>query len=556
MENRSFVLFLILVFLWLLMWNAWQRDYHSPAPGSPDTNAVEGNNEQDASSPELPQGQFPAQPQGQADPQARQSLSSVPAPQVTTSANSIVARTDVLELRISPVGGTIERISLLNYPVEMDIPEEVVVLGDEGFLVQSGVGGNEVRISHNHDFVAHSDEYILSENEDELVVRLRWQEAEASGLEVEKVYTLNRDSYQVQLDHNIINNSGSAIAIQSYAQMQRRSVPQRSFLDPSYTGVVFSGPADPYLKLDLEDLRESNMAQTVKDGWIAWLQHYFLAAVLPAQSCNCSYYTLYVNDGSYVVGAWGGAKTIEQGGQAKLSHKLYLGPKEQHRLERAAKNLELTVDFGWLFFISDILFTVLVWLYAIVGNWGVAIILLTVLIKLLFFPLTAISFRSMAHLRELQPRIEALKKRHGDDRVAMQQALMRIYKEEKINPLGGCLPILVQIPVFIALYWVLFESVELRQADFALWIRDLSSPDPYFVLPLLMGISMYVQQKLSPQSPDPVQRKIISFMPIPFTLFTLLFPSGLVLYWVVSNTLSIVQQWFITRRFSKNNNKV
>ena len=542
MENRSLVLFMILLVLGALLWGQWQRDYRVP--------------------PGLAQGETaptaPGQEEGEALPAlpregSRQGWSSLRdhAPPPGAAEGMVIARTDVLELRISPVGGTVEKVSLLGYPVELDRPDEVITLGGDSFSLQSGVGGRDFWVSHQQRFVADRQEHVLADSEDELTVRLLWSDPGGGpAVSVEKLYRMRRGSYVVRLEHRVTNEGGEAVSAQAYAQMQRREGQGRGMLDASYTGLVWSSPSDPYAKLDFEELRERNMAQTIDEGWMAWLQHYFLAAVLPDRNCPCSYYTRYLDDGAYIAGSWSGARLLAPGEAASMSHRLYLGPKEQDRLRRAARNLELTVDFGWLFFISDILFKVLAWLHGLVGNWGVSIILLTVMVKTLFLPLTAISFRSMAHMRELQPKMEALKKRHGEDRAAMQKAMMQLYREEKINPMSGCLPILVQIPVFIALYWVLFESVELRQAGFALWIRDLSAPDPYFVLPLLMGLSMYAQQKLSPQSPDPLQRKIISFMPIPFTLFTVLFPSGLVLYWVVSNVLSILQQWFITRRFS------
>ncbi len=320
----------------------------------------------------------------------------------------------------------------------------------------------------------------------------------------------------------------------------------------SYTGAVLSSPEDRYSKFDFEDMHNRALGQDIQDGWIAFLQHYFIGALLPLHmQDNYHYYSLPPSEGAYTIGSMSPDSQLAAGESMLGGHRIYLGPKVQKDLKEIATKLDLTVDYGWLWPISKFLFFLLSWLYTLTNNWGVAIILLTAIVKLAFFHLSATSYRSMANMRRLQPRIQSIRERHGDDRTAMQQAMMRLYREEKFNPFSGCLPILVQIPVFIALYWVLLESVELRQAYFMLWLSDLSSRDPYFVLPILMGATMYVQQKLSPQSPDPIQRRVMAVFPPVFTVIIAFFPAGLVLYWFMNNLLSIAQQWYITRRIEQ-----
>jgi len=315
----------------------------------------------------------------------------------------------------------------------------------------------------------------------------------------------------------------------------------------AYLGMVISTPEDPYEKYDFEDLSEKRVNQSVTNGWLAFLQHYYLTAWVPERDQKAQFQTTRRGD-LHVMGFVYPATTVAPGETAEVGATAYVGPKIIDRLEALAPNLDRTVDFGWLFFISLPLFYILEWFYGLVGNWGVAIILLTVLVKAVFFHLSATSYRSMAKMRAVAPQLTRLKELYGDDRQRMSQEMMALYKREKINPLGGCLPILVQMPVFISLYWVLFESVQLRHAPFMLWIQDLSQMDPYFILPILMGASMFIQMSLNPTPPDPMQAKIMKLMPLIFTVFFLWFPAGLVLYWLVNNILSISQQWYITRK--------
>jgi YidC/Oxa1 family membrane protein insertase len=316
----------------------------------------------------------------------------------------------------------------------------------------------------------------------------------------------------------------------------------------TYTGGVLSSPEKRYQKISFEDMTEEPVQLDIQDGWAAMIQHYFVAAWVPPAGQVDRYFARGVGNNRFVIGMTGPATEIPAGGSSTLSSQLFVGPKIQDRLEKLAPGLELTVDYGWLTIIAQPLFWLLKNIHALIGNWGWSIILLTMLIKAVFFKLSETSYRSMANMRKLQPRIQAIRERHAGDKQKVNQAMMDLYKREKINPMGGCLPILVQIPVFIALYWMLLESVELRQAPFMLWIQDLSAPDPFYVLPLLMGVSMFLQQRLNPAPPDPIQAKVMMALPVVFTVFFLWFPSGLVLYWLVNNILSIAQQWVITKR--------
>jgi len=319
----------------------------------------------------------------------------------------------------------------------------------------------------------------------------------------------------------------------------------------SFLGMVISSEQEPYEKISFDDMQETPLNRQIQGGWIALIQHYFLSAWIPNTEVAHTYQSR-VRNGLYLMGFVSPATVVEPNQSETISAKLYIGPKILERLEAAAPKLDLTVDYGWLFFIAYPLFLLLDFLFSVVQNWGIAIILVTVVVKALFFQLSAASYRSMANMRRVGPKLKSLKEQHGDDRQKMSQAMMELYKKEKINPLGGCLPILVQMPVFISLYWVLLESVQLRHAPFFFWITDLSVKDPYFLLPILMGASMFIQMQLNPAPPDPMQARIMKIMPVMMTVFFLWFPSGLVLYWLVNNVLSITQQWVITRQIEGN----
>ena len=478
----------------------------------------------------------------------------------------ISVRTDVLDMQIDPSGGRIVKAALLRYPVSVHNETPLKILQhSEGvtFLAESGlIGQNGFDTAKNGGkptYVASQTNYELKDGQDSLVVDLT---TERNGVKVTKRYEFARDSYEVNVSFIVDNQSSTPFTANYFAKLLRDRSPDPTssggFGAASYLGGVMSAPDQdmPYEKLNFDDVDEGVESLTSTNGWIAILQHYFVTALIP-QGAEQSVFQARKRNGLYMYGYVDPAFTVQPGASETHSGKIYVGPKVLDRLEQVAPNLELTVDFGWLWLIAKPLFVVLKFLHDyIFANWGVAIILLTIAIKALFFKLSATSYRSMANMRRVTPELQRLREQYGDDRQRMSQAMMDLYKREKINPLGGCLPILVQMPVFISLYWVLLESVELRQAPFFGWIQDLSLKDPYFILPLLMGATMFLQTKLNPTPPDPMQAKVMQLMPIIFTVFFLWFPAGLVLYWFVNNLLSITQQWIITRSIERSGSGV
>jgi YidC/Oxa1 family membrane protein insertase len=478
------------------------------------------------------------------------------------SGGRIEVVTDVFRAEIDTVGGDLRRVELLEYPVAVDKPDEPVILMNDSlpnlFVGQSGFTAkrqaeddNSLIVAPNHysRYQAGADRYVMREGEDTLAVDLIWESPE--GVEFTKTYIFHRGDYEIDVEHTIRNNSEQLWRGNLYAQLQRTQVSEVDTPQFVYTymgGVIYS-PEEKYEKIDFGDMQDGDLQRDVTGGWIAMIQHYFLGAWIPPADQTQTFYSRYIEDNTrYVIGMKQAEEIRVAGGEEQtLNNRLFIGPKLQERMEEIAPGLELTVDYGLLHFISKPLFWVLDFIHDFVGNWGWAIVLLTILIKLVFYKLSEASYKSMANMRRVQPRMQQLKERHAGDRQKMNQALMDLYKKEKINPLGGCLPILVQIPVFIALYWVLLESVELRQAPWILWINNMSAPDPYFILPLIMGVTMFIQQKLNPAPIDPIQAKIMMALPFVFTIFFAFFPAGLVLYWVVNNMLSIAQQYYITR---------
>jgi len=473
-----------------------------------------------------------------------------------TSTQLINVKTDVLDLKIDPVGGNIVSALLLDYKLELGSQQPLPLLESNSnryYVVESGLfGRNGFDSSRNGPspvYSATANTFELQEGQDELTVSLTYEDA--SGVTVTKQYLFKRDDYEITTRYLIDNQSADVWE----ANFSGKIVRDRS-LDPSsqnslgmqsYLGMVLSSKEEPYEKIDFDDMLEEEVNRQITGGWIAFIQHYFISAWIPDAEVAQTYQTR-VKNGVYLMGFISPATRVEAGSQAQVEASLYVGPKIIDRLEKVAPKLDLTVDYGWLFFIAYPLFLLLDFFYGLVLNWGIAIILVTLVVKALFFKLSAASYRSMANMRRVAPKLQSLKEQYGDDRQKMSQAMMDLYRKEKINPLGGCLPILVQMPVFIALYWVLLESVQLRHAPFFFWISDLSIKDPYFVLPILMGISMFIQMQLNPTPPDPMQAKIMKLMPIMMTVFFLWFPAGLVLYWLVNNVLSIAQQWVITRQ--------
>ena len=546
MENQRIILWATLLFLLWMMYQAWQDDY-APKPSTPTVG------EQPAQAgdalPDLPEpGEAPAiKPTPEGMP-ALETESSV------RDGGTVTVSTDVLEVEISTVGASLIRVSLPEYPIKKNEPDKpVVLLNDEPatrFLMHSGLRGRgDSEPNHRASFSTRATEYRLAEGDDELKVVFDW--VDGGGLAAQKVFTFTRGSYAIELEQTLINRSGEDWRGAPYMQIQRRNVPQeRSMFDVdtfSFTGpVIYDG--EKYDKLDVDDLADEPVNQTVTGGWIAAIQHYFLVAAVPPgeQSFN---YQARLAAGDYLISEIGPVEVVPAGETRTFTQTLWLGPKLQADLEKIAPGLELTVDYGVLTVLAKPLFWLLQKVYQFLGNWGWSIIVVTFLIKLVFYKLTETQGRSMAKMRKLQPRLKNLQERYKDDKQALSKAMMDLYKREKVNPAAGCLPILIQIPVFLSFYWVLLESAELRQAPFMLWITDISSRDPFFILPVLMGAAMFGQFKLNPTpTTDPVQAKVFMIMPLIMTGMMAFFPAGLVLYWLTNTLLSIAQQWHINKK--------
>lgn len=555
MENARLVLFAALGMVLFLLWQAWQQDYRArPAASTP------GSSQSEVVAPASVQPDVPAAPAASAPTAAASSVEGPSAaearatPTAPADAPRVQVVTDVFRAEIDTAGGTFRRLDLPGYPVSADEPEKPFRLLGNGedllFVAQSGLLSAGPAPNHHALYQAERTEYSLAAGEDTLQVPLRWTSPE--GLTVTKVYTFRRDSFVIDLEFRVENATASEWRGRPYGQLLRNRPPQGSRLFAyTYTGGVLHNEELRYDKVDFDRMLKGPVTVDGKGGWAAMIQHYFAAAFLPDQAAATHLYGRSLDASRFLVGVVEPEVVVAPGAAGKLDLQLFVGPKVQERLAAAAPGLHLLVDYGYLTILAEPLFWLLQQIQRFVKNWGWSIVILTVLIKLAFFHLSATSYRSMARMRNLQPRLVSLKERYGDDRAKLNQAMMELYRTEKVNPLGGCLPIVVQIPVFIALYWVLLESVELRQAPFMLWIRDLSIHDPYFVLPITMGVTMLIQQRLNPSPVDPIQQKVMMVLPVVFTVFFLFFPAGLVLYWLVNNTLSILQQWVITRQLTK-----
>jgi len=463
----------------------------------------------------------------------------------------IVVSTDTFKAEIDTAGGDLRRVELLKYRDTLDAQKNFLLLEDDAdhtYIAQTGLIGGSFP-NHTSTYSSAQTNYELASGEASLNVRL--EAADESGAKVAKIYTFRRGSYVIDIAYEITNRQGTPIEPIVYYQLLRdaKPAPGDSKMVPTFLGAEVYTEKDKLHKASFEDIAKNKVEypKEAPDGWVAVVQHYFLGAWLPPSGKPREIFLRPIDNGLFAVGVKVPVGQIAGGQTVNVTSQLYVGPQEQDQLRKLAPGLELTVDYGWLRVIAVPLFWVLNEIHGFVHNWGVAIILLTVIIKLVFYPLSAASYRSMARMKALAPKLQKLKERYGDDRQRMHQAMMELYKTEKVNPLGGCLPIVVQIPVFISLYWVLLLSVELRQAPFILWIHDLSRQDPYYILPVLMGATMFIQTWLNPAPPDPVQAKLMKIMPIAFSIFFFFFPSGLVLYWLVNNILSIAQQWYIMR---------
>jgi YidC/Oxa1 family membrane protein insertase len=471
---------------------------------------------------------------------------------------AIHVRTDVLDLVIDTRGGDIVRVDLPTYPIDKDDPTKVVRLldyaGASRWAIQTGIGNGSGAPEPNHlaSFTSESASYELAPGQDALVVTLNWS---AGELAARKVYTFHRGLFQIDLELIFENRGAAPWRGRAYSQMVRlHHPPERSYT--SIDSYSFTGPVlydgNSYEKLDVEDLATEPVEQTLANGWLAGIQHHFLAGIVPPAEEETTYQAgaraeeqTGVRREEYVLTAVSPTKEVAAGASLAYPVKLFVGPKIQEQLRATADDMNLAVDYGVLGPLARGLFWVLEHIHDWVGNWGWAIVICTFFIKLVFYKLTAMSNRSMAKLRKLGPRMKAIQERFKDDRQGLSQAMMDLYKREKVNPAAGCLPILIQMPFFFAFYWVLVESVELRQAPFMLWIDDLSKRDPFFIMPILMGAAMFLQTRLSPAPPDPVQARVMQIMPIVFTVMFALFPAGLVVYWLTNTVLSILQQWRI-----------
>ncbi|HHX8269193.1 TPA: membrane protein insertase YidC [Vibrio diabolicus] len=513
------------------------------------------------------QWQVAKNPEPQAVEQA-QSSSTLPAPsfadeldpvpgQQQASAKTITVTTDVLTLSIDTVGGDVVHANLNEYSAELDSSDSFVLLKDaqgHQFIAQSGlVGPQGIDLSSTNrpHYNVSADSFTMADGQDELRVPMTFT---ANGIEYTKTYIFKRGSYALNVEYDVVNNSGNNATFGMYAHLRQNLMDDGgSITMPTYRGGAYSTEDTRYKKYSFDDMQDRNLSLNLADGqgWAAMIQHYFAAAWIPRNEPGTNLYTRVIgNLGD--IGVRMPNKTIATGDQAKFEATLWVGPKLQDEMAEVVPNLDLVVDYGWLWFIAKPLHMLLSFIQSFVGNWGVAIICLTFIVRGAMYPLTKAQYTSMAKMRMLQPKLQAMRERIGDDRQRMSQEMMELYKKEKVNPLGGCLPLILQMPIFIALYWALMESVELRHSPFFGWIHDLSAQDPYYILPLLMGASMFLIQKMSPTTvTDPMQQKIMTFMPVMFTFFFLFFPSGLVLYWLVSNIVTLIQQTLIYKGLEK-----
>ncbi len=548
MDIQRSILLVALAIVAYLMVLQWNEDYGQAALPASASTTIGG------SPADLPETPAAVAHTGADVPTAGETAIAQPSAS-EASTQLIRLKTDVLELAIDPKGGDIVQLTLPQYPRRQDRPDVPFQLFDNGgertYLAQSGLIGSNApdKSSGRALWSSVKSQYQLAEGQDQLVVDLTYSEA---GVNYIKRFTLQRGRYELNVNYLIDNQSAQPWSGHFYAQLKRDNSSDPSSTTATgtatYLGAAMWTAEEPYKKVKMGDMDEKSLRESVQGGWVAWLQHYFVTAWIPAKDSSNTVQTRKDPQGNYIIGFTGPQLSVAAGAKLETGATLYAGPKIQSHLKELSPGLELTVDYGILWFIAQPIFWLLQHIHSLIGNWGWSIIALTIVIKLAFFPLSAASYKSMARMRAVSPKLQALKEQYGDDRQKMSQAMMELYKKEKINPLGGCLPILVQMPVFLSLYWVLLESVEMRQAPWMFWITDLSIKDPFFILPIIMGATMFIQQQLNPTPPDPMQAKVMKLMPIIFTFFFLWFPAGLVLYWVVNNVLSIAQQWYITRK--------
>jgi len=531
MESQRNILLIGLLFVSFLLWQQWQAD-KAPKPVATESSVVaNATTNHSADVPEADTG--------------------VPAA-VAATQNLITVKTDQLDVQINPVGGDIVYAALVSHKLEQGKDQPFVLLEqtkDFTYIAQSGLIGRDGIDSSakgRATFAASKTEFTLADGQDSLEVPLTY--VAENGVTYTKVFVFHRGKFNVDIDYKINNTSAAPLQVQMYGQIKQTIKPsESSMMMPTYRGAAFSTASARYEKYNFEDMGKNNLNQPTIGGWAAMLQHYFVSAWIPPATDSNTIFSSVSAGGLANIGFRGAVYDVAPGATQEISSQFYVGPKDQKALSALSDTLNLVVDYGFLWWLAVPIHWLLMFYQSFVGNWGVAIILITLTVRGLLFPLTKAQYTSMAKMRNLQPKLQDLKERFGDDRQKMGQAMMELYKKEKVNPMGGCLPILLQMPIFIALYWVLLESFELRHAPFMLWIHDLSVQDPYYILPLLMGVSMYIMQKMQPIAPtmDPMQVKMMQWMPVIFTVFFLWFPSGLVLYWLVGNIVAIIQQKII-----------
>ena len=534
MDSRRGLLVIALLFMSFIVYQQWQLDYHTPKPVATEQTVTSTSD-------------VPASSTGS---------NTVIATDTQVKGKVITLENDVFRLKINTLGGDVISSELLKYDAELDSNMPFVLLQntpEHVYIAQSGLIGKDGidTKAGRADYQVEGENFKLADGQNELIVPLVYQK---EGVTYRKIFVLKRGEYDIAVNYEINNQSDKTIEVEPYGQLRHTLVDSSGNVAmPTYTGGAYSSSETNYKKYSFSDMENANLSVNTKAGWVAVLQHYFVSAWIPNQDADNQLYTLTDkanNIGS--IGYRGPVVAIQPNTTEKLTSKLWTGPKLQNEMGQVADHLDLTVDYGWAWFIAKPLFWLLTFIQQLVHNWGVAIICVTLVVKAILYPLTKAQYTSMAKMRMLQPKLQEMRERFGEDRQRMSQEMMKLYKDEKVNPLGGCLPLLLQMPIFIALYWTFMEAVELRHAPFFGWIQDLSAQDPYYILPILMGASMFLLQKMSPTpAADPMQQKIMNFMPLMFMAFFLWFPAGLVLYWLVSNLITIIQQQLIYRGLEK-----
>ncbi|MCL1076332.1 membrane protein insertase YidC [Shewanella dokdonensis] len=533
MESQRNILLIALLAVSFMIWQQWQTD-KAPKPAVTETTVA--SQTQDTIQNDVPT----------ADGSA-----GTPEPSVVASKDLVRVKTDQLDVLINPVGGDIVHAALVAHKLELGKDDPFVLLeqkADFTYIAQSGLigsGGVDTNAGRPT-YAVSSTEFQLKDGDDTLKVPMTY--TAPNGVKYTKVFTFRKGKFDIRVDYQVANTTAAPLQVQMYGQIKQTIKPSDShMMMPTYRGAAFSTADTRYEKYKFDEIKEKDLRKETQGGWVAMLQHYFVSAWVPSAKQNNVIYTSVSNGTMANIGFRGQPETVAPGTTASVGADFYVGPKDQAALSELSDSLNLVVDYGVLWWLAVPIYKLMMFFHSFVGNWGLAIILITFTVRGILFPLTRAQYTSMAKMRNLQPKIQELKDRLGDDRQKMGQAMMEMYKKEKVNPMGGCLPIMLQMPIFLALYWVLLESVELRHAPFMLWIHDLSVQDPYYVLPILNGVSMFIMQKLQPMSPtmDPMQAKMMQYMPVVFTVFFLWFPSGLVLYWLMGNIVAIIQQKII-----------